>query len=321
MSDTTRTGTEQLLLSAAIDRAINQMNLEPLAGKEVFLDGQYLKGVTDEQYIVSTLRQHLLAHGCVLKEKREDAAYVVEARAGAVGTNRNEVLIGVPSVNIPNFGLVPGVPSSIPEIPFAKSTEQKGLAKIAVYAYNRETGLAVWQSGAFPVATNSKDTWILGSGPFQRGSIYDGTRFAGSRIMTPFRRDPGDDMHATGHGAKIPVTAEAVFEERPLVARPPGGGLTDGSRDGRTDKGGDVRPTAALESAPPETFLPSGRIVRLPPVDHDIARETQWPVQTDHDAVADTSSRSRLSGQAAAPAAQQGGFSLLKPGTWFGTRK
>ncbi|HEY4260039.1 MAG TPA: DUF6655 family protein, partial [Schlesneria sp.] len=138
-----RTGTEQLLLSTAIERAINDMDLSSMNGKTVFFDHQYLKGVSDEGYIISSMRQRLLAEGALLKASRDDAAYVVEARAGTVGTNRQDVLIGIPQVNLPTGAAVAGAPSVIPEIPFAKKTQQRGIVKLAAFAYNQETGQAV----------------------------------------------------------------------------------------------------------------------------------------------------------------------------------
>ncbi|MBL8828999.1 MAG: hypothetical protein JNM18_18605, partial [Planctomycetaceae bacterium] len=66
MSDTFRTGTEQLLLSTAIDRAINDMDFSTLAGRDVYFDPQYLRGITDEGYVVSSIRQKLLACGVYL---------------------------------------------------------------------------------------------------------------------------------------------------------------------------------------------------------------------------------------------------------------
>ena len=182
MSDTLRTGTEQILLSAAIDRSISEMDFSVLNGKDVYFDPQYLKGVSDEGYIVSSIRQRLLAEGVFLKPVRDEATYVVEARAGAIGTNRQDVLIGIPQTSLPAGALATGVPSVIPEIPFAKKTLQKGVAKIAVFAYNQTTGQALWQSGASPITADARDTWVLGTGPFQRGSIYTGASFAGQRV-------------------------------------------------------------------------------------------------------------------------------------------
>src|SRR5690242_18657678 len=70
MANTNRTATEQLLISTAVDQAINAMNFDALADKDVYLDAQHLKDVTDAEYIISLLRQQLLAAGCVLKDTR-----------------------------------------------------------------------------------------------------------------------------------------------------------------------------------------------------------------------------------------------------------
>lgn len=276
MSDTSRTATEQLLLSNAIDNAINEIDFHVLAGKDVFLDTQYLKGSVDENYIVSSLRQQMLAHGCRLKPTKDEATYVVEARAGTVGTNRHEVMIGIPQISIPVMPGIPGIPSSIPEIPFAKTTDQRGVAKIAVFAYNQHTGQPVWQSGAFPSTSTAKDTWVFGSGPFQRGSIYERARFAGTRITLPFlgpdepeRRQP-----------EIPVTAEAVFDEQPVMARQPqneapsddankNASTTPAAPPAAEQKGEAQQVSAEAPVSEPKgkDVVPAGYIIRLPPLE------------------------------------------------------
>ena len=55
-------------------------------------------------------------------------------------------------------------------------------AKVAVFAYDRETREPLWQSGIAQAGSSARDTWILGVGPLQYGNIYNGTRFAGKRI-------------------------------------------------------------------------------------------------------------------------------------------
>lgn len=247
-SDTPRTATEQLIISTAIDRAINNIDFKPLAGKTVFFDAQYLTGVVDMNYVISSMRQRMLAQGCVLKMNKDEADYVVEARAGAVGTNQHNVLIGIPAISVPTGGLMPGVPSAIPEIPFAKTTDQKGVAKIAAFAYNQHTGQAVWQSGTFPVVSNAKDTWFLGTGPFQRGSIYDGTHFAGSRFLFSRRRK----RQVAPVDPDVPVTAEAVFQERPVLVKGPANKVSQaggGSPPASTAAG--AKPPAPGAPAPP----------------------------------------------------------------------
>jgi hypothetical protein len=318
-SDTARTATEQLLISTAIDRAINQMDFRPLAGKDVYLDAQYLQGVTDEKYIVSSIRQHLLASGCTLKSNREEATYVVEARAGAVGTNRHDVMIGIPAVNVPAPLALAGVPPAIPEIPFAKTTDQKGVAKLGLFCYNQKTGKAVWQSGVFPIVTNAKDTWILGTGPFSRGSIYDGTRFAGSRILLPFgRRRPGPPMPQP----PIPVTAEAVFTE-PKALVEDASGQQQPPVQARTP---DQNDRAAHEDVDDSQVTPAGHIVRLPPVELEERpdlREKLERAQEERERKADQpaqaeprASNDRGDDANAAPP-RAGPFHWLNPSTWF----
>jgi hypothetical protein len=186
-SDTARTATEQMLLSDAVDRAVSRIDFGLMAGKEVFLDNSYLGSTVDKEYITSTLRQHMLACGCILKDKKEDAKFVVEARAGAIGTDRHDLLFGVPATSV-SFGAlvpIPGMPTQLPEIALAKRTDQMGVAKIAVFAYERDTGIPVWQSGTDAIASQSRDLWVFGAGPFQRGNIYDGPMFAGEELHVP----------------------------------------------------------------------------------------------------------------------------------------
>ena len=262
-SDTLRTATEQILLSNAIDQAVNNIDFQPLAGKDVFLDTERLKGVTDENYLISSLRQHMFAQGCVLKADKASAQYVVEARAGALGTNSHSILIGIPAVNLPGAGAAyPGMPSSIPEIPLAKTTKQAGVAKIALFAYNRETGHPVWQSGAFPVTADAKNAWFLGLGPFQRGSIYDGkTKFAGSDTQfLPFRTK---DVSSTPARPSVPVTAEATFDEPPEeLARKPAAETGAGvNKTSSTEPSGSGQGTSGPVSS---GVVPAGHIKRLP---------------------------------------------------------
>ena len=208
------------MLSAAIDRAISEMDFEELEGKDVYFDPQYLKGVSDEGYIVSTIRQKLLASGVFLKAIRDEATYAAEARASPLGTHRQDVLLGVPQTALPAGALAAGVPSVIPEIPLAKKTHQKGVAKIAIFAYNQTTGQALWQSGTTPITADARDTWVLGTGPFQRGSIYNGSSFIGTRVRWPWS-EPA--RAASDPGSIAPVNVAQTFTEDPdvIVPAPP----------------------------------------------------------------------------------------------------
>jgi hypothetical protein len=213
VSDTARTATEQLLISHSVDQAVSEMDLSALAGKKVFFDHQFLDGVTDKGYIISSIRQALLAQGCLLQEKRDAATYVVEARAGAVGTDRTDLMYGIPQVSVP--AAIPGVPgTSIPEIPLAKRTNRQGVAKIAVFAYNRDTGQALWQSGVVLRTCTANDRWLFGAGPFPNGTLYTGTHAGEQQIQIPVY----DNEDSSANVPVVSVTEPAVWPERPASA-------------------------------------------------------------------------------------------------------
>jgi hypothetical protein len=219
-TDTARSGTEQLLISDSVERAISEMDFSVLAGRTVYLETKYIVSMpvtTDQNYIISTIRQQITACGCQLKDKADDADYVIEARAGAIGTNRNELLFGLPATQLPVSGYFPGVPSQIPEIPLAKRTAQQGVCKVAVFAYDRKSGYPVWQSGTRQVTSKAKDLWILGTGPFQKGTIYDGTKFAGERLIAP----PIPDLKKTVKKEDHVWVAQEIQFARPAEAQTP----------------------------------------------------------------------------------------------------
>jgi hypothetical protein len=296
MSDTLRTGTEQILLSAAIDRSVSEMDFEILNGKDVFFDPQYLKGVSDEGYIVSSIRQRLLAEGVFLKAIRDEATYVVEARAGAVGTNRQDVLIGIPQTSLPAGALATGVPSVIPEIPFAKKTLQKGVAKIAVFAYNQVTGQALWQSGASPITADARDTWVFGTGPFQRGSIYTGASFAGQRVMLPWGGSRTVAARPPARGTAVNVSQ--LFPEDPDVVPP-------SAPASFAQKGKDAKATpASFTPAVPPSQPQPGRIPSpLPPTSTSPAAATGFGSSGTFDMSGTQDAKGSSGGNAAAASA------------------
>ncbi|MCL4200902.1 MAG: hypothetical protein KJ000_00305 [Pirellulaceae bacterium] len=221
----TRTATEQLLMSDAVDRSIEQIDFSPLRGRRIFFDTQYLNtikglGFVNSDYLISSLRQQMLAAGCLLEEKADTAEYIVEGRCGALGTDGHEVTYGMPaSTGLSNAASVlPNVPTIplIPEISVARREDNRAAAKIGVFAYHRETRLPVWQSGVTVSTSNAKDVWVFGAGPFQSGSIYDGTQFAGSRIRLPLTHDDEEPAHH----APVSYFQEHDFErERRMAER------------------------------------------------------------------------------------------------------
>ena len=194
------TATEQLLMSDAVDSTISKIDFRPLAGRKLYLDPTYIAtsgkptpGVPMQQsslvnadYVISGLRQQMLAAGCQLVENKTDADLIVEARCGALGTDGHSVIYGIPASNgLTGVGsILTGTPTipAIPEISFAKRELKSAASNIAVFAYTRETREPVWQSGIAQAGSSARDTWFMGIGPWQYGTIYSGTRFAGKKI-------------------------------------------------------------------------------------------------------------------------------------------
>ena len=75
-SDTKRTATEQVLISDAIDRAVVALKVHRLSGQSIYFDDRYLYDAVDSGYLISSIRQHLLANGCILKDERTEADFV-----------------------------------------------------------------------------------------------------------------------------------------------------------------------------------------------------------------------------------------------------
>ena len=182
-----RVAMEQLLVSDAVDQAIGKIDFTPLGGKTVFLDPEYLRtvrplGFVNADYVISALRHQLVASGCYLKDRREDAEIIVEPRVGSLGTDDYNIVYGLPRTEAAailgaatNSGLA--LPA-IPELAIGKSEYRQGFAKVTVFAYRADDRQAVWQSGVAKSTSTSRDTWIMGAGPFQKGTIY-GNRLSG----------------------------------------------------------------------------------------------------------------------------------------------
>ncbi len=197
-----RDATQQLLTSAAVDRSVAQIDFRALSGKTVYFDTTYLKdvkgvGFVNAEYITSSLRQQLVAARCLLRDEKKDAEYVVEARIGTLGMDQHEITYGIPASNFLNAAsrFVPNSPPlpTIPELAVAKRNEQLAAVKIGAFAYQRETGEPVWQSGISPIRSKTKDLWVLGAGPFQRGDIHGGTQFAGAELFSLNSSGENDD--------------------------------------------------------------------------------------------------------------------------------
>ena len=255
-TDTSRTATEQLLISYAIDHAVEQINFTVLAGKKVFVKTEAIETATDYKYLSTAVRQHVATSGGMLCDAPDQAEYVVELRTGAVGTDRNDLLYGVPAITIPSvaFGSgATGAGSTIPEIPFVKKTDQRAVCKMAVFVYHRETGRPLWCSGNRQSESRAKAWWVFGAGPFTKGSIYNGTEFAGGKMpqmMPPML--PGSTNEEEEE--MPPLTVERYFLQPPSPKKENAVATGDGEKSNETSEA-KTEPTALPVPIPP-FFVP-----------------------------------------------------------------
>jgi hypothetical protein len=131
-----RTATEQLLVSTAVDRAVERMDLKIPEGTKVFLAADQLEG-PDGKYATAAMRDRLLRRGAHLVADRGQAKAVVEIRAGALSIDDRKLLVGTEGFNVPipfagQFGF--------PEIAFYKEKERLGVAKLAAVGYSVPEG-------------------------------------------------------------------------------------------------------------------------------------------------------------------------------------
>ena len=99
----------------------------------------------------------------------------------------------------------------MPEISLAKKTDQLGVAKVAIFAYNRVTGQAVLQSGIMENTSTAKALWVLGTGPFQNGTIRKGIGFAGEEIPDVINGKP---TQPAAQPAGVSVMQAAYWREK-----------------------------------------------------------------------------------------------------------
>jgi hypothetical protein len=163
-SDTARTGLEQLLVSSAIDRALGHIDWSPIRGAPVFVETKFLDCV-DKNYVIVAVHQRLLAHGCTLVDKSDDSAVTVELGSGAVGTDHQEVYVGIPEISMPASQI------ALPKLAIFTRDKSNGTAKLAVVAYDTKTKLPVINSGASLARSDHSDWSIFGVGPVVSGSV------------------------------------------------------------------------------------------------------------------------------------------------------
>jgi hypothetical protein len=240
------TATEQMLGADAVDRAISQLDFSRFAGQKVFFNSEYIKtypgknyqgiGYANAEYVISSFRQQIASAGCLLQDKAEDAEIIIEGRIGVLGQDINEIVYGLPANNAlaavsAALPTAPPLPT-IPEISVARRKDQMSAVKVAAFAYHRESRHPVWQSGLALGRSIVHDSWVLGAGPFESGTIPKRWREERGLVKLPI--PIGENLESTPEYAAYSQPRE--FEWPKSVSTPSKNSVTQ-NQDTRQSSG------------------------------------------------------------------------------------
>ena len=212
-SDTSRTGMEQLLISDAVDKSLSKIDFRPLAGRQVFVDAQYLD-CCDKGYVVSGIRHRVVTAGGRLAKDADSSDCVCEIRSGGVGTDRQETYVGTPNIALPGI-----TPVEIPEIKFWNKKRQMATAKIGVMVYDTKTRVPLGPGGMSLARSDDSNAFLMGVGPWQGGSVKQSIK---TGMHSGRALDPINYQVAVADPAKVPGSGVrlAAAGDEPGVAAP-----------------------------------------------------------------------------------------------------
>jgi hypothetical protein len=207
MTGTARTGTEQLLLTGTWDDALCRVDFRTMADKRIFVDGTYLSGVVDKDYVVSSLRRVMAEQGVLLESNKDKAQIILEPSFGAYGTDMRDTQVG-----LPGMALMPSLLTGATAVAssgnsnsmnLSQTNREDAVVKAILYAYDAKSGRLVWESGWLLNAQGVRDHFVMGSGPYRMSSrgeverypdeaqVQTRKRFLG-RVLAPLKKPKGD---------------------------------------------------------------------------------------------------------------------------------
>jgi hypothetical protein len=135
-----RTASEELLITNAADRAAEKLSLHLPKGTKVFVDASNFDAFDgySGKYAIGVIRDSFLKQGAHLVDSKKAADTVVEIRAGALSTDEKDLLVGIPSFNVP--------------VPLAGTTT---FPKIALYENQIEVGVAKFGATSYSTKENT----------------------------------------------------------------------------------------------------------------------------------------------------------------------
>ena len=137
ITNTGRNAVQELLLSHAVERGLDQMDFRPLKDKKVVLDYVYLAPQTYKEYFQACAETCLYTNGATIVSKVEEADYIVRLYVGTLATENTHWNIGTPSLPVP----LPETSLSfaIPELSLVKRITRNGVARFSALVLDAKT--------------------------------------------------------------------------------------------------------------------------------------------------------------------------------------
>jgi len=175
VTKTSESGSQQLLLNSSADSVISSFDFSPLSGRLCYLDTSGL-GEESDGYLPYRIREQMSFHGVRLAESSAQADIIVEAGLAAYGTDAEK----------DEFGIVEA--DAIPDFSLCIRGTQFGVAKLSMFAWEKESGQAIWHSGTMRADSYLEIHSAIGSLPTYSGTI----QHPANRIQ---RQRPAKPLH------------------------------------------------------------------------------------------------------------------------------
>jgi hypothetical protein len=171
---TPKTASEQILVSSAIQKSVDNMDLKFLKDAKVFVNLDYLVVGEQQPFLAGEIQNKLLKSGCKIMQKREESNSVISFRSAGIGVDNYDLKVSIPSFSYTKVASEYAMPTSyvpvtqqisttaIPEFPFYRSCTQVAIASLYFTAYNN-VGIPICGESVGKVVR--RDFWFMGMGP------------------------------------------------------------------------------------------------------------------------------------------------------------
>jgi len=133
ITQTKRSGIEQLLVTKAVDRAVAKIDNLHISGSRVFIEIASLAS-DEEAYLKKALTHWFLENGAIVVDDKNEADLIASVLVKCLSTDKFDTGLGIPSIPIPLTGVV------TPKIDIFGMNRQKGYNEMEITIYSEKTG-------------------------------------------------------------------------------------------------------------------------------------------------------------------------------------